>query len=145
MNCRPKPVTTCGSLINDTCVVYTGPWPSCFPNQGEDCYRQSEFNEAAGTLICELVESVQTLEASTDLSDLSGCAAFEPVKTTVKAEFQNIYNVLCDYKVDLNTPLNGSIDLKCLQASCPETPITTLKDLLQALVDSHCECCASGQ
>jgi len=144
MNCRPKPQTTCGTLINDTCVVYAGPWPSCFPNQGEDCYRQSEFNEAAGDLICELKTDVTTIKSAIDLTDLSGCASFPPVKTTPKEEFQNIYNFLCTYKVDLNTPLNGAIDLDCLQSACPDDPITTLKELLQALVTKVCNCCPTG-
>ena len=61
MNCSPLPEVTCGSLYNDSCVVYTGIWPSCFSG-GSSCYRQSEFNQATGTLLCSLNTTVQGLE-----------------------------------------------------------------------------------
>lgn len=138
MNCKPKPQTTCGTLLSDACVVYTGP-KFCFLDQEEDCFRQNEFNEAAGNLLCDLSGRVEDIESSIDLSGLTGCESFTPIRTTVKAEFQNIYDFLCTYKVDLNTPLNGSIDLECLQPACESNPIVTLKDLLQVLVDTECD------
>lgn len=145
MNCKPNPESTCGSLMNDSCIVITGTWPSCFPNQEDTCHRQSEFNEATAELLCPLIESVATIESSIDLSGLTGCTGILPIKTTVKAEFQNLYNIVCGIKVDLNLPVNGLTIPDCIKDPCDNTP-TTLGILLQAILDKIEECCcASGQ
>lgn len=137
MNCKPKPVITCGTTISDTCVIYTGPWPSCFPNPNDEtCFRQSEWNEAASDLLCALKAAVENIESSIDL-DASGCSGLTPVNTTVKAEFQNVYNAICALRADLSLPLNGAVDTKCLQDPCGD-PIATLGDLLQAMIDAIC-------
>jgi len=136
MNCRPAPENTCGTLLNDSCVVITGSWP--FPCEApvSGCYRQSEFNEYVGPKLCTLSGYVTTLRSSVDLSTLTGCASLTPVKTTVHAEFQNLYTAVCSLKTDLSLPITG-IDTKCLVDPCGD-PITTLGELLQAMVDAIC-------
>ena len=140
MNCSPTPEETCGSLINDTCVVVTASVPQCLRIQGATCYRQSEVNTQVFTKVCAIDAAVTAIQSSIDLSDLTGCDAITPVKDTVKEEFQNVYNILCDLKTDLSLPLDGQLDLKCLVDPCGN-PISTLGQLLQALIDQHCECC----
>ena len=136
MNCRPTPETTCGTLLNDSCVVITGGWP--FPCEAPitGCYRQSEFNEYVGPKLCTISGSVDSLNSSTNLSSLTGCADLTPVKTTVHAEFQNLYTAVCALKTDLSLPITG-INTRCLVNPC-DTPIATLGELLQAMVDAIC-------
>lgn len=148
MNCHPKPEVTCGDRIPDSCVPVTLFWPACFPGEN-DCPRQSEWNKASSDLICSLVTSVGKnptscieyngtgILGSIYLGCLSStCDEIVPVKTTVRAEFQNIYDVLCGIKVDLNLPVPG-LDLKCLAIPC-DPAVPTLGQVLQAMIDAIC-------
>ena len=136
MNCSPLPEVTCGSLYNDSCVVYTGIWPSCFSG-GSSCYRQSEFNQATGTLLCSLNTTVQGITNSIgNLSTLTGCTNITPSGTTINTQLQTIYNYLCSLQTNLNLPITG-LNLRCLQDPCG-TPIGTLGQVLQAIINQLC-------
>lgn len=137
MNCKPTPEEQCGTLMSDACIVVTATVPECLQIEGATCYRQSEVNKQVFTKVCDLDSRVTTIESSIDLSELTGCASIIPTKTTVKAEFQNVYDVLCALKADLSLPLDGAIDTKCLVDPCG-TPITTLGQLLQIMVNAIC-------
>lgn len=162
MNCNPSPAVMCGETYNDSCVNITGTWPACLPTTAGPCYRQSDFNQAVGNLLCALGTTVlgptvpialpvilptgvTSILGSITLTDLTGCTtplAISPVKTTVVAEFQNIYDILCaNLPVSLNTPIvTGAapgLNLKCLQDPCGN-PIGTLGGVLQALINSVC-------
>ena len=163
MNCQPSPEVTCGSTYQDACVNITGTWPACFPTTAGPCYRQSDYNTAAGNLLCNLATitfgpsftlpvtlptGVTSILSSITLTGLTGCLSplvLTPVKTTVAAEFQNIYNILCaNLPVSLNTPLAlgpaPGLNLRCLIDPCG-VPISTLGGLLQALIN----CCCSTE
>lgn len=166
MNCNPSPTTYCGQLYNDSCVNITGTWPVCFPITTGPCYRQSDWNTAAGNLLCALgtaitgpttpivvpitlptgVTSILSSITLTGLVTPPNCVGsplgLNPVGTTVVAEFQNIYNILCaNLPIGLNTPLaTGSgpaLQLKCLQDPCGN-PIGTLGQLLQSIINQIC-------
>lgn len=160
MNCQNDPEATCGSLVNDSCVVITGIFPACLPG-GQSCYRQSDFNNQAGTALCQigsilfgtgspftgyLPVGVTSILGSINLSSLTGCTigslVITPTKTNVFSEFQNIYDILCaNLPVSLNTPIvQGAapgLNLKCLQDPCG-TPIGTLGGVLQAIINNVC-------
>ena len=137
MNCYPLPEVTCGSLINDSCVIITETWPLCFPGSVPACYRQSDYNTAAGTLICSLNTNVTNILASIgNLTTLTGCTNITPSGTTLNAQLQTIYNYLCSLQTNLNLPIVG-LNLHCLQDPCG-TPIGTLGQLLQAIVNELC-------
>jgi len=146
LNCFPKPQQTCGKVIPDACVSVSA-WPDCFRTHDPDCcYRQIDFNDEAGYQICLLKGSVTTILDSIDLSTLTGCTAGEgtpgevvitPVKGTVVEEFQNIYDLICGLQTNLDIPLSG-IDFSCLVDKCG-TPIGTLGQLLQAMVNQVCQ------
>lgn len=163
MNCTPNPEVTCGLTMNDTCINITGIWPSCFPTTAGPCYRQSDFNGSVGSFICNILTTiggvgspvvplslpsgVVSIISSINLSTLTACPTgpvpISPIKTTVTAEFQNIYNILCEnLSIDLSTPLvlgtAPGLDLKCLQDPCG-APIATLGNLLQALINESCD------
>ncbi len=140
MNCNNKPEIFCGSIVNDTCVkvVTIEPEFACFLDI-DGCYRQSEFNSVVGTKVCQMSSTLDTIVEGIDLSSLEGCEGITPVKQTVKQEFQNVYNILCELKTDLGLPITG-IDVKCLVDPCGN-PISTLGQLLQAIVDKLCDCC----
>jgi hypothetical protein len=131
MKCNISPET------NDSCVVVTVEVPECLQIEGADCYRQSEINTQVMNKVCAIDAAVTTIQASIDLSDLTGCDSLTPVGTTVVAEFQNLYDAVCALKADLSLPLDGAIDTKCLVDQCGD-PIATLGDLLQAMVDAIC-------
>ena len=141
MNCKPKPTITCGTTNFDTCITYTGVWPKCFPNQEEDCFRQNEFNDAAGNLLCALDASATEFADNIDLSDLSGCDALQP-KAKVKDAIQELYTAVCDIKVDLNLPVTHLTLPACFVDGCPPNPVT-LGYVLQKLLDHVC-CDCSG-
>lgn len=147
MNCKPKPVITCGTTIPDSCVPITITWPSCFGDE-PDCPRQSEWNSAAQDTICAIKASVLTIESSIDLSNLTGCDSIEPVKETVNQEFQNLYNVACDLQDQLtnwaNLPLPDNFDTACLGNDCCNTIPTTLGELLTAIVSKLCCVTSNG-
>ncbi len=168
MNCTPAPTITCGDTIYDACINISGTWPACFPTTAGSCYRQSDFNLATSNLLCSLGNvvagsnpitlpialptGVTSILSSITLSSLTGCALglspnqvhITPIGTTVVAELQNIYNILCDnLPINLTTPLTLSpspngLSLGCLQAPCG-VPIGTLGGLLQALVNAVCD------
>lgn len=137
MNCNPSPETTCPDTVYDSCVKVTVAVPTCLQIEGATCYRQSEVNTQVFTKICAIDAAVTAIEESIDLSTLTGCTGLTPTKTTVVAEFQNVYDAICALRADLSLPLNGVIDTKCLVDPCGD-PIATLGDLLQAMVDAIC-------
>lgn len=143
MNCNPTPEETCGTIVNDSCVKVTVDVPICLQIEGATCYRQSEVNTQVFRKVCDLDGRVAAIEENIDLTGLTGCTGLTPVKTTVAAEFQAIYNAICALRADLSLPLNGAIDTKCLVDPCGD-PIATLGELLQAIVDKVCDCCPSG-
>lgn len=143
MNCNPSPEITCPDIIYDSCVKVSVTVPACLQIQGATCYRQSEVNTQVFNKVCAINASVETIQESIDLSTLTGCTDLNPVKTTVVAEFQNVYDAICALRADLSLPLNGAIDTKCLVDPC-DNPIGTLGELLQAIVNKVCDCCPSG-
>lgn len=149
MNCHPKPQTTCGSTTPDTCIVYTGVWPSCFPNpNGDTCFRQNEFNEAAGNFICAHETSINCIIDSISNADATGCLV-EGIHDcsgntlpaqSIKANFQDLYDAVCSINVDLNLPVTGLTIPACIKDPCDNTP-NTLGTLLQGILDQLVACC----
>lgn len=138
MNCNPKPEVTCGDTTYDSCVKITVTVPQCLAIEGATCYRQSEVNTQVFNKICELDGNVTSILSSIGtLSNLEGCEGITPSGTTVFAEFQAIYNALCALKTNLNLPITG-INTQCLVDPCG-LPISTLGQLLQALIDNQCD------
>jgi hypothetical protein len=146
MNCRPSPEESCGTLLNDSCIVITGTWPfPCSQPVLTGCYRQSEFNQAAGEQICLVYGYTYSIlgsitgsgENPTLVTGLKNCDNSAKTPTTIQANFQTLYTQICDLKADLSLPLNGAVKMKCLRNDCC-TPIATLGELLQALVDAYC-------
>lgn len=135
MNCKPAPIVTCGSTTPDTCVPVTITWPSCFQNV--DCPRQSDFNTIVGDYICNLRSRVSIIEASIDLTNLVGvgCPATGDANKTVHGELANIYDILCNRGVGLDTPV-GDLNVGCLAEPCGDP--FTLKTLLEAIIAKIC-------
>lgn len=144
MQCNPSPEITCGTINYDSCIVYTGVWPSCFP--GESCPRQSDFNLSAATLICDLQSKLNCLltsvtgsttpDSSCNVKGLS-CGTVPISDGTVKENFQAIYNQLCNLTFNIQLPATG-LDLGCLAIPCSTTP-PTIGQVLQALIVNACD------
>ncbi len=146
MNCNPNPEATCGTLLNDTCVVFTGPWPECF-SQEDSCHRQSEFNSEAGIMLCEhdamLTQLYSSLEGTGTalVTGLKNCDNTDKADKTIQENFQEVYDQICDINIDLNLPIpEGTLEIPaCIENPCDPLPFT-LKTLLQAILDQICEC-----
>lgn len=164
-NPNPKPEVTCGNIENDTCIKLTGNLlPLCAPDGG--CYRQNDFNEAIAFGYCGLITTVGTygtcvnsiytpgtgILGNISLACLGNCpnpqvfpelpVTVTPVGGTVREEFQNVYEDLCnlnaaisklkDYPIaDLNLTIPPSLQQSC----CSDPAITKLGQLLQAMMD----------
>jgi hypothetical protein len=134
MNCRPAPEVTCGSIVPDTCVPVTIVWPGCFPDT--DCPRQSDFNTIVGNYVCNLRSRVTTIEESIDLTSLSPTCHDTGINKTVHGEFANIYDVICNLGVGLDTPVTGLTIPACLVEPCGDP--FTLGTLLNAMMAKLC-------
>jgi len=147
MTCNPKPEATCGTLINDTCVVYTGPWPSCF-SQEDSCHRQSEFNLEAGTMLCDhevqLIAISHSLIGGANPAKVTGLVDCDPhidrPDKSIKENFQILYDQICHINIDWNLPvIEGSLVIPtCIQNPCDPSPFT-LGTLVQAMLDQICD------
>ena len=147
MNCNPKPEATCGTLLNDTCIVFTGPWPECF-SQEDSCHRQSEFNSEAGTMLCahntqltQIFNSLGGVGNDAVVTGLKNCDNTDKPDVTIQENFQALYDEVCAINIDLNLPIpDGTLTIPaCIQNPCDPLPFT-LKTLLQAILDQICEC-----
>jgi len=144
MNCHPSPETTCGTLLNDSCVVITGAYvfPCTYPSTTKSgCYRQSEFNEYVGPKICDFEHRIGEIEASIDLSTLSA-SCLTPVETSVHASLQQLLTKVCALETNLDMPLSGLTIPDCIEDPCGD-PISTLGQLLTAIMAKLCTCCPS--
>lgn len=151
MNCNPSPEVTCPDTIYDSCVKVTVDVPACLQIQGATCYRQSEVNTQVFNKVCALDASVTSILNSISgtgsnpilVTGLKNCDNSTKTPATINATFQDLYTKICNLKADLSLPLNDAIDTKCLVDPCGD-PISTLGELLQAIVNKVCDCCPSG-
>lgn len=139
-----KPKHTCGDRSsNARCVFYDLNTPSFSKLSGSECTTIEETTSDLYNLVSWLRESINI--ENLDIRDLdlqSVLDSYEPTKQRylVKDVLEGIISQVDDIKklTDLNDIDSGLVlDLKCLGNSCGP-PITSLKDLLQALIDEVC-------
>ena len=159
--CSPAPETTCGTLINDTCVVTTQ-WPLSCGEVPKGCFRQSDINKVFGDDLCHIKELLGgtgncggDLESGGILGSIDtrclvatdcGKQPYTPVSTLVDPkkvvdELNNLYAAVCDLNQRdvLTTDVSG-LKLDCLVGDCG-TPITTLGQWIEAISKKVCDCC----
>ena len=139
-----KPKHTCGDRSsNARCVFYDLNTPSFSKLSNNDCVTVEETTTDLYNLVSWLRESVNI--ENLDIRDLdlqSVLDSYEPTKQRylVKDVLEGIISQVDDIKklAESNDTNSGlELDFKCLVNSCG-TPITSLKDLLQTLIDEIC-------
>ena len=139
-NCN-KIKHTCGSIVFADCTSYQ----TDLPEFSElECPSIEETTEELYNLVGEIKEE-------TDLKDLGDkCLEYvetEEGKIIVKNVLLKFEEEICNLKEELETvknrplcemPLGDCVDTKCLVDACNEN-ISTVGQLLQALVDINCE------
>ena len=141
-SCQSKVKHTCtGSIQYALCTVYEG----VLPEFSElECPSIEETTEELYNLVGEIKEE-------TDLSELgNSCLEYvetEEGKLIVKNVLLKFEEKICELEEKVNElenrplcnqPLGDCVDTKCLVDACSEN-ISTVGQLLQALVDINCE------
>ena len=139
-----KPKHTCGDRSsNARCVFYDLNIPPFSKLSDSECVTVEETTSDLYNLVSWLRESVNV--EGLDIKDLdlqSVLDSYEPTKQRylVKDVLEGIISQVDDIKklTESNDTNSGlELDFKCLVSSCG-APITSLKDLLQALIDEVC-------
>ena len=139
-----KPKHTCGDRSsNARCVFYDLNTPSFSKLSDSECVTVEETTSDLYNLVSWLRESINI--ENLDIRDLdlqSVLDSYEPTKQRylVKDVLEGIISQVDDIKklAESNDTNSGlELDFKCLVSSCG-APITSLKDLLQALIDEVC-------
>ena len=139
-----KPKHTCGDRSsNARCVFYDLNIHSFSKLSDSECVTVEETTSDLYNLVSWLRESINI--ENLDIRDLdlqSVLDSYEPTKQRylVKDVLEGIISQVDDIKklAESNDTNSGlELDFKCLVSSCG-TPITSLKDLLQALIDEVC-------
>lgn len=139
-----KPKHTCGDRSsNARCVFYDLNIPPFSKLSDSECVTVEETTSDLYNLVSWLRESINI--ENLDIRDLdlqSVLDSYEPTKQRylVKDVLEGIISQVDDIKklAESNDTNSGlELDFKCLVRSCG-APITSLKDLLQALIDEVC-------
>ena len=134
MGCNDKLDMRCDSFINSRCTRYEG---SLSANSGlleEGCISLHDTTE-------DLYSIVEHLDTMFNPNLSQSCLVY-PLNPSIAQTIEVLDKAICDLKGTelesiLYQPIIGIIDTGCLQGEC-ESQITTVKDLLQALVNKVC-------
>lgn len=138
MNCEDNVKTNCWEQQPSACVIYEESLPD-YSKLKKNCATIQETTK-------ELYDHQDKIKKSIDLSNLNnGCIDFDEFKEgkelQVHEAFNAIENKLCkvlDEMEDDEEESELNLDFKCLATTCGE-PITSLKDLLQSLINEVCD------
>ena len=136
----------CGQRLNSVCVFYDGYIPEDSDLSGEECITVEET-------IDDLYHMIDDIKENIDLSDLGDkCIDYdeeEPGKIKVKEALIKFEELICELKENSSTTTVNGIDLskidpKCLINEC-QANFTSVEQLLQAIIDKLCICCANEE
>lgn len=139
MGCGDNRKFNCGEKVQSVCVHYKGYLPE-YSELDKECVVIEETTEELYKNQEEILDSIDTSELGKD------CIDFDEYMTEVKGESKlQVKGVLeayekeiCDLKKALDDEDDTlSLDFKCLTTPCGDQ-ITSLKDLLQVLIDEIC-------
>lgn len=140
MGCGDNRKFNCGEKVQSVCVHYKGYLPE-YSELDKDCVVIEETTQ-------ELYENQEEILNAIDTSELGkDCIDFDEYMTDIEGESKlQVKGVLeayekeiCDLKNMIGDDNDDtlSLDFKCLTSPCGEQ-ITSLKDLLQTLIDEIC-------
>ena len=143
-NCSNKIKSTCGSTTYATCTTFEGTLPDF--SELTDCVDLDQTTTELYSLVGEIKEE-------TDLSEL-GNKCLEYVETdegkiVVKNVLLKFEEKICELEEKINilettdicnkSLASCNLDLSCLDLLPCDTPINTLGDLLQSMINKICE------
>ena len=136
---------TCGKKINARCVDYEGPINEQSELDAEDCLDVADTTE-------DIYNQLEDIQNSIDLSNLGeDCITYEQAgdNLLVSEALIGLEQKICELS-GVTDPENPgchpifdadisclNLDLGCLTTPC-DTPITTFKELIQALITQSC-------
>ena len=139
MNCHNKIKHTCSSTNYSTCIHYEGSVNTNSELVNETCLDIEQTTQ-------DIYNQLENLDLSA-LGELCLSYVQENNKNIVKNVLLKFEEEICNLKEELETvknrplcemPLGDCVDTKCLVDACSEN-ISTVGQLLQALVDINCE------
>ena len=139
MNCHNKTKHTCSSVNYSTCIHYEGSVNTNSELVNETCLDIEQTTQ-------DIYNQLENLDLSA-LGELCLSYVQENNKNIVKNVLLKFEEEICNLKEELETvknrplcemPLGDCVDTKCLVDACSEN-ISTVGQLLQALVDINCE------
>jgi len=144
MSCTPKIKNTCGSVSFATCVYYEWTVPAYSILVNEDCYTLEE-------VVADLYQITTDIKTEIDLTGLVGNGITYPLDADNKIIVKNALAKHASEIVALQSTVEAigdgfdgdtnittwGLDTDCLVDSCGD-PITTLKQLLQSIIDKVC-------
>ena len=139
MNCHNKIKHTCSTTNYSTCVHYEGSVNTDSELVNETCLDLEQTTQ-------DIYNQLENLDLSA-LGELCLSYVQENNKNIVKNVLLKFEEEICNLKEELETvknrplcemPLGDCVDTKCLVDACNEN-ISTVGQLLQALVDINCE------
>ena len=139
MNCHNKIKHTCSSVNYSTCIHYESSVNADSELVNETCLDLEQTTQ-------DIYNQLENLDLSA-LGELCLSYVQENNKNIVKNVLLKFEEEICNLKEELETvknrplcemPLGDCVDTKCLVDACSEN-ISTVGQLLQALVDINCE------
>ena len=134
MSCKDKISNACGQRTNSRCVDYEGTVSNNSSLAKEGCLNIHETTQDLYGLVESIQEQLVPSFTATSCLDYPREATHEQVLETLDSAICTIQSTQVTNPLDL--PIIG-IDVNCLQTQCG-TQITTIKELLQALVNVAC-------
>ena len=136
-NCGDSRKYSCGTKTQAVCTYYKGYLPK-YSKLDPDCAVIEETTEELYKHQEEILKSIDSSKLKTDCFDYPTTEVNGEDKVMIVDILQTLQNEICEMKEDSAESDAMSLDFKCLVAPCG-SPISSLKDLLQALIDGYCE------
>mgnify|MGYP003609290505 FL=1 len=126
----------CGERIPSACVFYKKYFPS-YSTLDKNCATIEETTEELYKNQEYILRSIDTSKLTEDCIDYPTVEINGEDKILIVDILQKIQDEICEMKEESTEDNSLELDFKCLVSPCGET-ITSLKDLLQVLINEIC-------
>lgn len=137
-----KKKNTCGNRVPASCVFYDLNVPEYSKLDKEECLVIEETTEDLYNLVTWIKESIDLKNFEKDcleVDDVEDTYNKDKRRFLIKDVIIELKNKMCELEGRLSDDSDDTLELdfKCLVGPCGD-PITSLKDLLQVLINKHC-------
>ena len=142
-NCGDTRKFTCGTKTQSMCVHYKGFIPKYSQLEKEDCVTIEETTEDNYKLISWIKESIDLKDfdpSCLNIDEKEDSYDDDKTRYLVKDVLTALTQRMCELEDEVEDANDDTLELdfKCLTAPCGD-PITSLKDLLQTLINEICK------